>query len=151
MRSQIEKETKDVDVRCDDEIDELKKIFYMFFIITSNLTTSDQGFDHIQDKKVNIARNKTNSKQYKKDIDKIEFQLRELYQDKKRRKEMQLNDRHENGGFEHGYGSSINEQDDAELSENERYKRYKQIFLQKNQDLDLEYEVHKEPDKVIYD
>lgn len=51
---------------------------------------------------------------------------------------MQLNDKNDHEGFDHGYGSSIYELEDAVLSETERYKRYKQIFSQKNPDLELD-------------
>ena len=36
------KDTENVDTRCDDEIDELKKIFYRFFVMTGNIGSSEK-------------------------------------------------------------------------------------------------------------
>ena len=47
----LKEETKDVDKRCDDEIDELTKIFYMFFVSNSNQMTNELGIDPLKSKK----------------------------------------------------------------------------------------------------
>lgn len=55
-RSEKEKEvqqrTKNMDLRCQDEIDELKKIFFQFFVQPANVTQADSSNPAASDKKV---------------------------------------------------------------------------------------------------
>ena len=77
-----------MDAKCDDEIDELKKIFYQFFVSTGNLKTSDQNKHGDRQKNSKKAWQSTN-KQSNKDFEGIKQQLRELYDERDERRRRQ--------------------------------------------------------------
>lgn len=78
------KKLKHVDPRCDDEIDELKKIFYRFFGMTGSLTSSADPA--AQNDQFHSSGGKPKvTKQYQKDTDSIKIQLKELYEEKDKR------------------------------------------------------------------
>jgi hypothetical protein len=84
-------ECRGVDARCSDEIDELKKIFYRFFVPQENLLAADKPKQKDSTKNFNPFQNLNSKapKQYQKEMDGIKITLKELYDEKAEREKKQ--------------------------------------------------------------
>lgn len=119
---------KGVDAKCDDEIDELKKIFYQFFVSTGNLKTSEQNKLGDRQKNSKKAWQGTN-KQSNKDFDGIRQQLRELYDERdERRRQQTAREAHDLPHTSCRSGHTKDARESKTTLEAERYRRYERKF-----------------------
>ena len=134
---EVQQKTKNMDLRCQDEIDELKKIFFQFFVQPADVTQTESTLGKASDKKADdYGTDGRLQKQYQKDLDGIKEQLKELYDEKDLRQKKAL-EREKRKNREYGHEGSYlscssqpQEQDDddkdALTSEAQRFHRYQQ-------------------------